>query len=75
VPGATAGTRGRSVNLPPDLYVLRFSHPSVKCKPIGLYGWPLTAFQDPASGEAAVLAPVLEGYVTAPVAASCEGAQ
>jgi hypothetical protein len=73
--GVATGTQGRFVNVPPGLYVLRFGRPSANCAPMGLYGWPMTAYEDPSSGEAAVVVPVLEGYVTAPVAASCGSAQ
>ena len=72
-PGATSGARGGFVNVRADLYVLRFAgSPSAKCTPMGNYGWPLTVYEDPSSGEAAVLVPVVEGYVTAPVSAWCE---
>jgi hypothetical protein len=73
--GATAGTQGRFVNVPPGLYVLRFSQASAACAPMSLYGWPMTAYEDPSSGEAAVVVPVIAGYVTAPVAASCASAK
>jgi hypothetical protein len=72
VVGATAGSRGGFVNLTAGLYVLRFGAASVPCTPsAGLYGYPITAFQDPSSGYATVLVPVFEGYVTAPVGVSC----
>jgi hypothetical protein len=71
--GATNGTQGRFVNVPPGLYALHFSQSSVTCAPLSLYGWPMTAYQQP--GEAAVVVPVMAGYLTAPVAASCVSAQ
>jgi hypothetical protein len=74
--GATSGAHGGFVNVPPGLYVLRFGGlPSTRCTPMDLYGWPLTLYQDPSSGQAAVLVPVIQGYVTSPIAALCEKAQ
>src|SRR5580700_291719 len=71
--GATSGTQGLFVNLPPGLYSLHFSQASVTCAPLGLYGWPMTMYQS--AGEATVVVPVMAGYVTAPVAASCVSTQ
>jgi hypothetical protein len=72
--GAAAGSRGGFVNLPAGLYALRFGAASVACTAAtGLYGYPITAFQDPSSGEATVLVPVIQGYVTAPIGVSCTG--
>jgi hypothetical protein len=74
--GATTGSRGGFVNLAAGLYALRFAAASVTCTAsTGLYGYPVTAFQDPSSGEATVLVPVFEGYVTAPVGVSCASAR
>jgi len=70
--GATSGTQGVFANVPPGLYSLHFSQPSVTCSPLSLYGWPMTEYQS--AGEASVVVPVMAGYVTAPVAASCESA-
>jgi hypothetical protein len=69
VAGATSGAQGRFVNVPPGTYVLRFSQPSATCAPLSLYGWPMTMYQT--AGVAAVVVPVMAGYVTMPVAASC----
>jgi len=71
--GATSGTQGVFANVPPGLYALHFGQASATCAPLSLYGWPMTAYQNP--GEAAVVIPVLAGYVTVPVAAACESAQ
>jgi hypothetical protein len=75
IPGATTGTQGRFVDVEPGLQALVFSDPSAKCSGLSLYGWPVTAFQDPTSGVALIAVPVLKGFVTAPVAASCVKAQ
>ncbi|MGO9834101.1 MAG: carboxypeptidase-like regulatory domain-containing protein [Polyangiaceae bacterium] len=71
--GATSGTEGRFVNVPPGLYSLHFNQASATCAPLSLYGWPMTAYQS--AGEASVVVPVMAGYVTAPVAASCVSAE
>ena len=68
---ASQGSGGGFVNVPARAYVLRFGAPSVKCTANGLYGYPVTAFQDPTSGEAVVLVPVAAGTVTEPVAVTC----
>jgi hypothetical protein len=73
VGGATtnAGTWGGFANLTPGLYVLRFGQAGVTCSASDLYGYPMTAYQDPSSGEAAVVVAVAAGTVTAPVSAVC----
>ena len=60
-----------ALNLPPGMYVLRFSSASAKCtSSSGSYGYPLTTYQD-TSGTAAVIVPVVAGTVTAPVGVAC----
>jgi hypothetical protein len=68
---ATAGTQGAFVNLTPGLYVVRFANGAAKCAANDLYGFPETLYQDPSSGQTAVVVPVYAGSVTAPVAALC----
>jgi hypothetical protein len=70
-PGASSGSRGGFANVTEGVYVLRFGGPSVNCTPNGLYGYPVTAYQDPASGQAVVMVPVVAGTMTAPVGATC----
>jgi hypothetical protein len=55
------------------MYALRFGRSSVTCTASNLYGYPVTAFQDPTSGQAVVLVPVVAGSITAPVAVTCTG--
>jgi hypothetical protein len=72
--GAATGSRGWFVDVPAGLYSLRFGGALVTCAATtALYGYPVTAFGDPSSGEGIVLVPVVEGYVTAPVGVSCAG--
>ncbi len=71
--GASAGQSGGFANVPAGYYELRFGHASVMCTASGLYGYPATVYQDPTSGQAVVVVPVLAGYVTTPVNVSCVG--
>jgi hypothetical protein len=73
IEGATAGSRGGFINVPPGWHVLRFGGGAVTCTASGLYGAPMTASQDPSSlpGQASVLVPVMAGTVTAPVSVTC----
>jgi hypothetical protein len=69
---ATGGTSGGFANLAPGVYILRFASSSAKCSATsGSYGYPLTTFQDPTSGQAAVIVPVAAGTVTGPVGVAC----
>jgi hypothetical protein len=71
--GATAGSQGAFVNVPEGLYVVRLGGDSIQCTAsTGLYGYPMTAF--PVSGQAALLVPVIGGFVTAPIGATCASA-
>ncbi len=73
VAGAGSGAQGGFVNVPSGLYVVRFAGASATCTPsTGLYGFPAGESRD---GEALLLVPVIEGYVTAPVGVSCTSAQ
>jgi hypothetical protein len=68
--GASSGTKGVFANLGQDYYVMTFQGVSASCNNSGgLYGFPVTAFAP--AGEARVLLPVVAGFLTAPVAASC----
>jgi hypothetical protein len=71
LPGVGSIMAGAFANLNEGLYVVRFGGPSVHCTTDGLHGSPLTAFQDPTSGQTAILVPVVAGTVTAPIAATC----
>jgi hypothetical protein len=69
-PGATAGTSGVFANLVPSYYVLTFYGASVECSTGGgLYGYPVTLYT--AQGQARLLVPVVAGFVTASLAATC----
>jgi hypothetical protein len=68
--GASSGTKGVFANLPQDYYVMTFQGASASCSNSGgLYGFPVTAFAP--AGEARMVLPVVAGFLTAPVAASC----
>jgi hypothetical protein len=70
VPQATSGSRGFFLNLTPGLYVATFSGTSSTCSSAGsLYGQPVTLYTP--GGQARTMLPVVAGFVTAPVAASC----
>ena len=70
MPGASAGATGAFANLKPGYYEITFAGPSVACSNAGgLYGYPITAYMP--DGQARMLVPVVEGFLTAPVAASC----
>jgi hypothetical protein len=72
-PGASAGTAGAFANLPPGYYETTFAGDSVSCAIVGgTYGYPITAFAE--SGVARLLVPVVEGFLTTPVAVSCKPA-
>ena len=70
VPGATFGTEGVFANLAAGTYAMTFRAPSVSCtNAAGLYGYPIAAYAAP--GEAIVVVPVVDGFLTAPVVAQC----
>jgi hypothetical protein len=66
---ATAGSRDGFVNAHAGLYTLRIGGGSTKCA-ASRFGDP-SADAHATSGQAEILVPVLPGYVTAPVSASC----
>jgi hypothetical protein len=69
--GATSGTSGMFFDLPPGYYAMTFSgDAAVACDSAGpLYGAPVTAFTP--AGQARILLPVVRGFLTMPIAASC----
>lgn len=70
MPGANAGATGALANLSPGFYEITFQGSSVACKDIGgLYGYPVTMYMP--DGIARLVLPVVAGFLTAPVAASC----
>jgi len=72
-PGAATGTSGGFVNVSPGLYLVQFPPASGSCvASSGLYGYPGT--KDPTL-DAAVLVPIIQGYVSAPIGVSCTGAR
>jgi hypothetical protein len=68
---ATSGTSGIFVGLTPGFYAMTFSgDAAVACDSAGpLYGAPVTAFTP--AGQARIILPVAEGFLTTPIAASC----
>ncbi len=73
MPGANAGATGAFANLTPGYYEITFGGASVACNDLGgLYGYPITTYTP--NGQARMLVPVVEGFLTAPVAASCSPA-
>jgi hypothetical protein len=70
VPGATSGTEGVFANLAPGTYAMTFRAPSVSCSnAAGISGYPIAAYAAP--GEAIVVVPVVDGFLTTPVVAQC----
>jgi hypothetical protein len=70
--GATAGSFGAFVGLPPGLYLVTFHSETGSCTPLGsMYGEPVDFFQVP--GQTSILVPVVEGHVTTPVGVDCGG--
>jgi len=70
MPGANAGTTGALANVSPGFYEITFAGTSVACKDVGgLYGYPVTMYMP--DGLARLVLPVVPGFLTAPVAASC----
>jgi hypothetical protein len=68
-PGTAAGTAGGFVNVAPSLYIVTFHATSGFCVPdSGLHDYAAT--QD-SNGDIAMLVPIIQGYVTAPVGVSC----
>jgi hypothetical protein len=73
MPGANAGATGAFANLAPGYYEITFAGASVACSDLGgLYGYPITSYTP--DGQARMLVPVVAGFLTAPVAASCSPA-
>jgi hypothetical protein len=72
---AAAGTRGGFANVTPDLYMVQFHPVSGTCSvSSGLYGYRATTGTSDPTLPAAVFVPVIQGYVTGPIGASCTGA-
>jgi hypothetical protein len=70
MPGANAGATGAFANVSGGFYEITFAGTSVACKDMGgLYGYPVTMYMP--DGLARLLVPVVPGFLTAPVAASC----
>jgi hypothetical protein len=70
VPGANAGATGAFANLAPGYYEATFAADGVDCSDVGgTYGYPITAYAS--GGLARLMVPVVEGFLTAPVAVSC----
>ncbi len=70
VAGATAGAAGAFANLAPGYYELTFTGPTVSCSNVGgTYGYPITTYMS--NGLARLLVPIVQGFLTAPVAVSC----
>jgi hypothetical protein len=70
VSGASAGAAGAFANLAPGYYELTFSGTSVSCDNVGgTYGYPVTAYGS--DGLARLLVPIVQGFLTAPVAVRC----
>jgi hypothetical protein len=68
--GANAGATGIFANLPPGYYEATFATDSAPCTDVGgTYGYPITAFAP--IGVARLMVPVVEGFLTAPIAVSC----
>jgi len=67
--GATQGASGFFENLTSGYYVLTFHSASGSCTADSFAGFNAWAY--PAAGEAQVIAPVEDGYVTAPIAVLC----
>jgi hypothetical protein len=75
--GATSGSFGGFVNLPAGMYIATFKSPSGSCTTAGsLYGYPMSAYQQPGETGTVVLVevPVSSGRITTPVGVSCTGA-
>jgi len=68
--GANEGSEGAMANLSPGYYEVTFRGTNVSCVNAGqTYGYPITTYQ--AAGVARLLVPVVEGFLTAPVAVTC----
>ena len=65
VADASAGTHGGFADLPSGLYSISFGGSGTTCTTSSLYGYPAPA------GQASLVVPVIDGYVTTPVSASC----
>jgi hypothetical protein len=70
IANATAGARGGFAGLPQGLYGISFGASGATCTTSSLYGFTMTD-QQPAAGQASLVVPVIDGYVTTPVSASC----
>jgi len=70
IANATAGARGGFAGLPPGLYGISFGASGATCTTSSLYGFTMTD-QQPTAGQASLVVPVIDGYVTTPVSASC----
>jgi len=68
-PDATQGGSGFVENVPAGYYLLTFHSATATCTADTLAGFP--AWAQPAAGEAQVLAPVEDGYVTTPIGVRC----
>jgi hypothetical protein len=72
-PGASSGTAGGFVNVPPGVYLLEFAYGTASCVPTsGIYSDPsMAASAGSTPGLTAIAVPVRAGYVTSPVGLFC----